>query len=215
MWDDMPVANPSASSANWLLTFTDLIGLLLCFFVLIFSTKTLDVAAWDVFRGSMRGTFARAEAVVFERPDQLNNADEIAKASRSVLPYLEKVFAKRVANDPVWSSVKGGYDKKTDQLAYVLPAGLWQDGKLSETGAEAVDRISVQLRNWRNMMVLQARVSDDADMADVVTKLETMRQRLLAQGVTELRRSEVVGNGGKDVEFKLIVHGEKSLCLGC
>lgn len=215
MWDDLPAVTDNKSSANWLLTFTDLIGLLLCFFVLIFSTKTMDVGAWDVLRGSMRGAFSRAEAVVFEHPDQLNNADEIAKASRSVLPYLDKVFAKRIANDPVWASVKGGYDKKTDQLAYVLPAGLWRDGGLSETGVGAVDRLAVQLRNWRNMMVLQVRVGSEADVGLAVGRLEAMRERLMAQGVTELRRTEVVGAAGKDVELRLVVHGEKSLCLGC
>lgn len=215
MWEDIQSAQQRNAGAAWLLTFTDLIGLLLCFFVLIFSTKTLDVRAWDTFRGTMRGTFSKAEAIELQRPDQLNNADELAKASQSVLPYLEKVFARRVADDVVWASVKGSYDKKTDQLVYELPRVLWDKDRLSVVGAAALDRIAAQMRNWRNTMVLQVKINGDTDVVSAIARAEGVRARLVEQGVKELRRIEILPSGGKEPLFFLMIHGEKSLCLGC
>ena len=37
----------------WLLTFVDLISLLLAFFIMMFSMSSIKMSAWDIFKGSL------------------------------------------------------------------------------------------------------------------------------------------------------------------
>ncbi len=46
------------SSANWLNTFSDLMNLLLCFFVLLFAMSTIDVEKFEDIAASFRQTFS-------------------------------------------------------------------------------------------------------------------------------------------------------------
>ena len=41
------------SSPLWLLTFVDLISLLLAFFIMMFSMSSIKMSAWDIFKGSL------------------------------------------------------------------------------------------------------------------------------------------------------------------
>ena len=48
-----PPANRTASRQSWMLTFTDLVSLLLTFFVLLFSMSTLEIEKWEAITASL------------------------------------------------------------------------------------------------------------------------------------------------------------------
>lgn len=53
---------PPPGSPAWMATFSDLMNLLLCFFVLLFSMSTMQQDKWDAFVASMKNTFSIFDA---------------------------------------------------------------------------------------------------------------------------------------------------------
>lgn len=49
---------PAPGSPAWMATFSDLMNLLLCFFVLLFSMSTVQQDKWDAFVASLNNTFS-------------------------------------------------------------------------------------------------------------------------------------------------------------
>lgn len=49
---------PPPGSPAWMATFSDMMNLLLCFFVLLFSMSTVEQDKWDAFVASMNNTFS-------------------------------------------------------------------------------------------------------------------------------------------------------------
>lgn len=51
----MKKSRPSESGGNWMDTYGDMVTLLLCFFVMLYSMSNLDAAKWDIFVRSIGG----------------------------------------------------------------------------------------------------------------------------------------------------------------
>lgn len=76
---------PPKGSPAWMNTFSDLMNLLLCFFVLLFSMSTVQEEKWDALVASMNNTFSIFEAgataigdgiLISNGVSQLNELDE-------------------------------------------------------------------------------------------------------------------------------------------
>ena len=76
---------PAPGSPAWMATFSDLMNLLLCFFVLLFSMSSVDQAKWDAMAQSLASTFSIFQAgslsfgdgtLLSNGASQLNNLDE-------------------------------------------------------------------------------------------------------------------------------------------
>ena len=50
--------DPPAGSPAWMATFSDLMNLLLCFFVLLFSMSSIDEKRWEEVAASFTATFS-------------------------------------------------------------------------------------------------------------------------------------------------------------
>ncbi len=57
MSDDAPKKAPPAGAPAWVMTFADLMSLLMCFFVLLLSFSEMDVAKYKQLAGSMKDAF--------------------------------------------------------------------------------------------------------------------------------------------------------------
>ena len=53
---------PPAGSPAWMATFSDLMNLLLCFFVLLFSMSTIEEAKWNELVASLNSSFSIFDA---------------------------------------------------------------------------------------------------------------------------------------------------------
>ena len=105
--------------ANWMDTYGDMVTLLLCFFVLLYSMSTIDQEKWMMIVQSFN---KEAEVSVddFPRgPDGDNDAelgndlpmtqDEVNEQIEAILMYLEEYAAGQAESDSVSSTVGDGY----------------------------------------------------------------------------------------------------------
>lgn len=137
-----PMGRRGASSAAWMVTFSDLTLLLLTFFVLLFSMSTLRTEAWTAF---VDGVSTRFEPVV-ERPTPETSpefaADSVVAPPAEDLRYLQAVIAEAQVASPVLDAVQvipGG-----DRLLLALPAA--PEAALMTELAGLLDRLDNRVR---------------------------------------------------------------------
>ena len=150
---DDAVKKPEPPNMAWLLTFADLVSLLITFFVLLYSMKTVDQSQWDILRGALEGVFADEEAVVVIHPEEFKSVDTIQSFPADSLPYLENVLKTEFRLDPVLGNMRTEYDTVQDILTLSLPSSLlFQEGdaNLQRAGRVAMIKLADKLRHLDN-----------------------------------------------------------------
>ena len=105
----------------WLLTFIDLISLLLAFFIMMFSMSTIKMSAWDVFKGSLDNE-KRLEASSIESYKNSTPLDHRSTRYGLNLGYLRSILEPSLKKEKVFENVVFSYD--SNNLIISLPTIL-------------------------------------------------------------------------------------------
>ncbi len=112
----------------WLVTFADLVALLITFFVMLFATQKVDVGKWDTLVDSLSFRLNPAQTVLIARPSADRNAERLARNRATNLDYLEKVVRDKTRTAPELAGLE--LRRLEDRLIVTLPAELlFQRGK--------------------------------------------------------------------------------------
>jgi len=134
----------------WLLTFIDLISLLLAFFIMMFSMSTVKMSTWDVFKGSLNNKKSM-EASSIESHKNSTPLDHRSTRYGLNLGYLRSILEPSLKKEKVLEDVVFTYD--SNNLIISLPAILiFKKGEvnLSDTGRKALFLIAETLSNFNN-----------------------------------------------------------------
>ena len=104
----------TVKSSAWLISFTDVMALMLTFFVLLFSMSNPDPAKWELMKGDLKDTLqqnkqasdktTQGKALNRGAQDTINiNKVDFEKALS--LSYLEKLFQKQIDQDPLLKQI--------------------------------------------------------------------------------------------------------------
>ena len=104
---------------NWLLTFADLIALLLAFFVLIYATQKIERAPWQALVKSLSQSLNPEHPLVEPHPSAETNIRLLAQARAIDLGYLEVLLTGVIAQDPSLAGVV--LQQLDDRLVISLP----------------------------------------------------------------------------------------------
>ncbi len=152
MTNDAP-PKPEPPSQGWLLTFADLVSLLITFFVLLYSMKQVDQSQWDTLRGALTGVFAEQEAVVIVRPDQFQTAESLPNLPADSLPYLEGVLRSEFMENPTLKNMQLAYDENFGTLKLTFAGQdifMPNATKLQREGRLAIMKLADKLRHLDN-----------------------------------------------------------------
>lgn len=195
VWNDLrPPTMPltRVGKVAWLMSFIDLLSIVLATFVLMFALKSVDMQQWRAVSGSFKETFAPVDAAVEVMPDGRLNAREQPRAPLTDgLRYLDSLLRRRLADDPYWAR-DGGLRARFD------PQRRWMDYPLRAGGTvEDWRRLAGAMRLWDNRVELRVVAEPGAAagrLETVVPVYQTLRQAGLATllGVAW----EPVGAGG-------------------
>ena len=160
---------PAPGSPAWMATFGDLMNLLLCFFVLLFSMSTLDEKKWQEVAASFSQTFSIFDAgatsigdgiLISNGVSQLNELDEFINSTG------------RTAED----NDADDYDIEhtlADALEQMQAAQLQQSEEMAEMVEEMVaesqmsDAINVQFNAQYVQLTLRGALLFDSGRADI------------------------------------------------
>lgn len=149
-----------ASRASWLVIFTDLVALLLTFFVMLFSMSNVQVAKWTEMIDALSQTLNPARTEKSKVPTARYNISTEIRRRAINLDYLNAVIGEKIKDDPLLSqSTMVGLD---DRLVISLPGALLFEGKgvvLSEKGRELLFNLGGILRLVDNQVGVNSYVA--------------------------------------------------------
>lgn len=188
---DVRTHTESAGKA-WMLTFSDLISLLLTFFVMLFAMSNVKIDAWEDITDALSRTM---DPTPIEEPEAVTspfNIGSIVFEAGTSLDYLAGVLEEVLAGDALLSqSLLFFYE---DRLVISIPATQFYDSgnaTLSEPAELAVFQISGVVRNIENKLAVEAHASPDQVVAGAFDSRWELSIARAAAVVQLLKRSGV------------------------
>lgn len=160
MADISPETAP-VTRASWLVVFTDLVALMLTFFVMLFSMTNVSVGQWTHLIDTLSRTFNPAKTVKSKIPTaQFNISSEFRRQAKN-LDYLNAVLGEKIKDDPLLSqSIMAGLE---DRLVIALPGVLLFNERraavLSAEGRDLLFKLSGILRLLDNQVGINSYVA--------------------------------------------------------
>lgn len=154
--DDAPAGLPA-----WVMTFADLMSLLMCFFVLLLSFSEMDVQKYKQIAGSMKMAFGVQREV---------NVKEIPKGTS----IIAKEFSPAKPEKTVVNEVKQSTTAETEGEQIDKPVG--QEGKVQSTAEEVAEeleeeiaqgKVEVELENEKIVIRILEKDSFKSASADI------------------------------------------------
>jgi len=128
------------SSTAWMVTFTDLIALMLTFFVLLYSMSKLDIVQWQNLTGTALVSLDSVSDTASVKPKAQLDIAPVSFVPGSDLDYLANVLSERLRSDNLLSQAR--FRNAGDRLIVSLPDALLfeeagADGGSAVLGARA------------------------------------------------------------------------------
>ena len=139
----------------WLITFTDLVALMLAFFVMVFAMSSVKVSKWQNVIDSLSQTLRPSPEETVPAATSAFNIGTVFRRSASNLDYLASILAESFEQHPLLST--GTLARLEDRLVISLPgATLFPSGQsvLTEEGKQALFVLGGVLRNIGNRIAV-------------------------------------------------------------
>ena len=202
---------PEPPSMAWLLTFADLISLLLTFFILLYSMKTIDAQDWEAITGAFDSTFSIEDPIIETNPNQVNTIEKIDSMKGDNLDYIASILRTRFSHDPILTATEVKRNRAEDTLILNLPSKLlFNSGsaKMKEEGVDTMVNLGDLLLNMDNKIEVAGHTDPNPiNTAEFPTNWELSAVRALkvakalkAQGIT----SDIPAVAYGDTRFYLL-----------
>lgn len=184
------------SQPGWLITFADLLSLLLCFFVMLFASLVTDTQKFDEIKGSLKQAFQTTAQIGDPKELEESAAEEIALAPADNLDYIRSILASRLQSDPMLADARLVRDTKNKTLNILMPSQLLfapASAALMPQGQSALAGLAELLANLDNAV----EVAGHTDTATVntpafasnwelsIARAQTVANLLRVQGVSD------------------------------
>jgi chemotaxis protein MotB len=134
--------------SNWLVTFADLIALVLAFFVMMYATHRVEQGEWQSMVKS-RSRSLNAQAEIQQTPSAASNVRLISRPTAMELSYLEALLRGLQRSEPLLSKIL--LHRLDDRLIIALPGNLLFHPGRADPMEEAAKRLAVLANVLRNV----------------------------------------------------------------
>jgi len=212
-----------AASGAWMLTFTDLVALMLTFFVLLFSMSTVEQYKWQNLVRSLAGQLDSIQAHDKVKPAIAFQIAQDLPQPGTDLNYLAPVIEQQLVAEPALAG--GTVRLQAAQLVVSWPAGAFFDsesGVLASRADAAVYALSRLLQTLENRIEIhghkQGAAADgqewDVPLARAAALADAVRERgyrsaIIARGYGSPLQNGTLGNAAKD-RLDIVVLGESA-----
>ncbi len=161
-----PTAPPPETNQAWMVTFSDLMSLMLAFFVMLFSMSNLQTQAWKSIVSGLSDELSPGRERAILEIDKDSRPLRVLEPKGIDLGYLEAVIREKFRNHPVLSNAR--VHSREDRIVIAMPVGLlFQQGDTQPVpGAKAVIEAMGQslasIKNRVEVHVYSAQIEPDA-----------------------------------------------------
>ncbi len=134
-----------------MITFTDLVSLLLTFFVMLYSMSNVKLGVWEKMTDALSQTFKPFTSTAMEAPTARYNISTTFKKRAINLDYLAAVLNEAMAGNTLTRESR--LIRQTDRLVIMLPGNKWFEpdrAALTADGRQALFHLGGVLRNVGN-----------------------------------------------------------------
>ncbi len=119
--DEFTQPEKAPQRTAWLLIFTDLLSLMLTFFVLLFAMSEVKIESWRAVVAALsERSFPIEMSEERQQPDADRNVAKVASQRAMDLGYLNAVLTEKIGNEPLARA--GAMRRLGDRLVLSLPA---------------------------------------------------------------------------------------------
>jgi len=194
-------------SKTWIVTFSDLISLMLTFFVMLFSMSNVNLGEWDQITDALQRTLnptEEKEQVIFQPSDF--NISTVIRESAANLDYLASVMEELLSEDEL---LRDSFVMRLDDRVLIaLPSdALFEAGRadMTEGARDAIFSLSGALRNINNQVGVNGhsdRSSPEGDAYDSNWELSVARAAAVGNLLRESGvKQSIVAYGFSDSRF--------------
>jgi chemotaxis protein MotB len=143
-------------SDSWMVTFTDLVALMLAFFVLLFSMSAVDLFKWQNMVRSLAGEMDSVQAREGAKPAEEFQIEQTDPLPGTDLDYLTPVVEQRVEAEPALAA--GVVWRATGRTVLSLPAAALFSGEettLARRANPAIYALSRLVQSLDNQIEIQ------------------------------------------------------------
>ena len=149
----MTIVSPSpehsaAARANWLVTFADLIALVLAFFVMMYATQRVEQGDWQAMVKSLSQSL-NTQSDAQDKPAAAKNVSLINRPGAIELSYLEALLRSLQQSEPVLSEIL--LHRLDDRLIIAFPGDLLFHPGRADPVDGAAHRVAVLANVLRNV----------------------------------------------------------------
>ena len=158
---------PAGGRRMWLITFTDLVALMLAFFVMLFAMSGVEVELWDATAQSLSRTRDPAPAPPPPPPVAARNVPTAVRVPALDLDYLAMLLRRVTQDSPELAEAR--LARVPDGLILVLDPGDVFDGdevRLAPAAARTVAAVGAILGNFGNRIGVRFRADPVAALQD-------------------------------------------------
>ena len=187
-----PQQTPANHSSNqqWLITFADLISLLLAFFVMVFAMSTVEGERWQAVVNALSRWFTPFEQIDDPRPTADKTIQTNSPSPAVQLDYLASVLQDRLgANSLI---MDGGVQRLEDRLVISIPsAALFSEKQTVPAMAARAGLLDIaaNLRNVNNAILVIGHASPGPAIDESVRSSWELSLSRAVAVATELRRA--------------------------
>jgi len=148
-----PSRPPKRNANAWMLTFTDLVSLMLTFFVLLFSMSNVKIDEWENVIDSLSQTLNPEREEITSVSTATHNIETAFRKRAINLDYLTSVLKETIEGDALLGATQ--FMLLEDRLVMALPGDLlFQPGQavMTERAEEALFQLGGILRNIGNQI---------------------------------------------------------------
>ena len=151
-WEPGSPSDPKRGLA-WMVIFTDLVSLMLTFFVLLFSMSNVQVDKWESLTEALSQSLNPTSIKAVDAATARFNIASIFRKRAIDLDYLSSILEEAVADDPMLAQSR--IMRQQDRLIVALPGDLlFAPGRavLSQDARQALFNLGGVLRNIGNQI---------------------------------------------------------------
>lgn len=160
---NMSLPRPPVVSQAWMVSFSDLMSLMLAFFVMLFSMSQLQTEAWKSIVSGLSDELAPGrERAILEIREEARPL-RIHEPKGIDLGYLEAVIREKFRNNPVLENAR--IDGRADRVVIALPVDMLFEAEMAlpaPTAGPVLEAVGQSLASIKNRVEIHV-YSDDGD----------------------------------------------------
>jgi chemotaxis protein MotB len=190
----------------WMLTFTDLVLLLLTIFALLFAMLNVKIDEWDKVTDSLSQTLKPAPKETVHKPTAQLNVGTLFRRNAVNLDYLVSVIEENLSSDPLLKNAL--IVRLEDRLMIALPGDLLFDpgaAVINERARDPMFTLGAMFANVGNAIGVTGNTDPDAPGGDAFASNWELSIAQAASVANAIRRGgydgEIVALGYADSQY--------------